>query len=169
MTPQNALVISLKWLVVPVAMAALGYFFVGPQIGKVPTLKNSAEKVENLVRNSATPEFTEPAAAPKAEEDRYADLRFEVGDPGSTTRKPSASLEESEEESPRRSRNDNEESTPAEPEPEETTGTNDDDVTIPDTPPVTTDDDQTPVDQSNGGQSTGGQNDDGQDPTLDTL
>ncbi len=130
--------IGLKWLVVPVAMAALGYFLVGPQIGKVPTLKKGAEKVENLVRNSAEPP---PPPTIKPEEDKFADLKIEVGERGSRKKKPSDALKEEEPtEEP-------ESTEPESTEPESTTGDPDNDVlTIPDTPPVKADDDNPPAD-----------------------
>ena len=140
MSSNSVLMIGLKWLLIPVVMASLGYFLVGPQIGKVPTLKKGADKVEQLVRNSSEPP---PPPVITPEEDKYADLKIEIGERGSSDKKPSDALSEES------GRSRSQEEDPEISEPESTQNNPDNDViTIPDTPPVKVDGDnvEPPID-----------------------
>lgn len=65
MTAKDAGRLVLKWFVVPIVMAALGFYFIGPKIGDVPALKAGAEKVQQIVQ----PQETAPKASDSAEPD----------------------------------------------------------------------------------------------------
>ena len=56
MTSAEVVKQIVKWFVIPVAMAAIGYFLVGPQIGNAPVIQTSAAKVKDIV---APPEDVE--------------------------------------------------------------------------------------------------------------
>ncbi len=42
--------LSFKWLIVPCALGAVGYYVIGPRIGQVPALEMGARKVQSIVR-----------------------------------------------------------------------------------------------------------------------
>lgn len=50
----------LKWFIVPVSVAAAGFYFVGPQIGSVPALEATAKDVTSAMQNAAA---STPAAS----------------------------------------------------------------------------------------------------------
>lgn len=52
----------MMWLVIPAGVACLGYFVIGPNIGRVPALERGAERVTQIIQNPGL------AAQPKQEE-----------------------------------------------------------------------------------------------------
>lgn len=49
------------WLIVPVTLFFVAYKFIGPNIGQVPQLKASAEKVEQFLSRDTSPEIIKPS------------------------------------------------------------------------------------------------------------
>lgn len=45
--------LTFKWLVVPGALGAVGYYVIGPRIGQVPALEMGAKKVQSIVRRDS--------------------------------------------------------------------------------------------------------------------
>lgn len=82
---------ALKWLIVPIVMAAVGYFVIGPRIGGNSYLESKAATVKEAVAKVAQPQPSES----EAEAGKYSKVKLDVNvtkddrkKPDSTTEKP---------------------------------------------------------------------------------
>ena len=80
---RSAGLLLLKWLIIPAALAAAGYFFVGPRVGKyVSAVGASAAPVE--------PDTTQATPTPKDQQTNFPapDVEVKVGGAASNVSRP---------------------------------------------------------------------------------
>lgn len=68
--------IAFKWLVVPGALGAVGYYVIGPRIGQVPALEAGAEKVRQIVQRE--PEASSPSEPTQVESEGGPEVEIAV-------------------------------------------------------------------------------------------
>ncbi|MCA0359743.1 MAG: hypothetical protein LCH41_01685 [Armatimonadetes bacterium] len=86
-----------KWFLVPVGVAAAGFYFIGPQIGSVPALEATAKDVTSAVQGAAAkaPVASAARVAPSsAEEEPRVKLNVKVEEDDGKERKKKEQREE---------------------------------------------------------------------------
>lgn len=128
---KDVLWIVIKWLLVPMIMAVLGFYLIGPRVGQVPAIEGKRDRVETLVRSTSpthgsTETRVENVPQP-IENERFGDLGISVTAPvqGSRVEPERSSTQTTERTAPPRSSR-----------PEEEPSVTQETDTIPDTPPV---------------------------------
>lgn len=64
--PRRILILTMKWLVIPIALGLIGFFLVGPRLGR--DALNRIPEINRIIPQQAGPE-TAPSAPPKKPED----------------------------------------------------------------------------------------------------